>query len=308
MTMKVNVISLTEDTVRFIIEGVDTPFINALRRTLISEVPCMVIDDLFIFDNSSVIPDEQLANRIGLVPLKTDLDNYIRPEKCDCGSDLGCEKCRTVLTLDVESTDEVVTVTSGDLESADPNVVPVSPGIPLTKLAPGQAVRLEAYARLGEGKTHAKWQPVSSAVYQHVSELEIDEKTCTACGKCAESCPSGVLEIQDGKLKIVDVNACTLCGECTKACPVEPAAINQGMKPDAFIMTVESTGCMPPEKLVQEAVKILKAKLSEFSTKIETDDVHDEITMFEAPEQANNKLYSVGTIEPEEEDEGTEEE
>ena len=155
MTMKVNVISLTEDTVRFIIEGVDTPFINALRRTLISEVPCMVIDDLFIFDNSSVIPDEQLANRIGLVPLKTDLDNYIIPEKCDCGSDLGCEKCRTVLTLDVESTDEVVTVTSGDLESADPNVVPVSPGIPLTKLAPGQAVRLEAYARLGEGKTHA---------------------------------------------------------------------------------------------------------------------------------------------------------
>ena len=40
----------------------------------------------------------------------------------------------------------------------------------------------------------------------------------------------------------------------------------------------------------------------------QTDDVHDEIKMFEAPEQANNKLYSVGTIEPEEEDEGTEEE
>jgi DNA-directed RNA polymerase subunit D len=302
MTMKVNVISLTDDTVRFIIEGVNTAFVNSLRRTMISEVPCMAIDDLFIFDNSSVIPDEQLANRIGFIPLTTDVDSYQLPEACDCESELGCEKCRVVLTLDVEATDEVVTVTSGDLESEDSKVLPVSSGIPLTKLAPGQAVRIEAYARLGDGLTHAKWQPVSSAIYQHVSELEIDEKTCTACGKCAEVCPSDVLAIQEGKLKIVDIYSCTMCGECTKACPIEPTAISQDMKPDAFLMTVESTGCMPPERIVTEAVNVLMGKLSKFSTKVENDDVHDEITMFEVPEQESGKLYSIGTGDVDEDD------
>ena len=55
--------------------------------------------------------------------------------------------------------------------SDDPDIVPVSSTIPLTKLASGQAVRLEAYARLGIGLTHAKWQPVSESVYQHLGEV-----------------------------------------------------------------------------------------------------------------------------------------
>jgi DNA-directed RNA polymerase subunit D len=151
--MRVRILSLTGETVRFLLEGVDVAFANALRRTMISEVPSMAVDDIFIFDNSSVVPDEVLAHRIGFVPLKTDLDSYVLPEKCECGSDLGCSLCRVVLTLDVRADAGNRTVTSGDFVSEDPKIVPASPDIPLTKLAPGQAVRLEGYARLGAGKT-----------------------------------------------------------------------------------------------------------------------------------------------------------
>ncbi|TFH18873.1 hypothetical protein E4H04_01945, partial [Candidatus Bathyarchaeota archaeon] len=103
-SLKTTIVSLTEDTIRFLVEGVDTAFTNALRRTMVSEVPTMTIEDIFYFDNSSLVPDEILANRIGFTPLKTDLDSYVLPEDCDCEAELGCPKCRAVLTMDTEST------------------------------------------------------------------------------------------------------------------------------------------------------------------------------------------------------------
>ena len=300
--MKVGVISLTDDTVRFTLEGVDVAFANALRRTMTADVPCMTIDDLFIFDNSSVIPDEMVAQRLGYTPLKTDLDSYVLPEDCECGSELGCALCRVVLTLDVEADVETRVVTSGDLVSEDPKIVAVSPNIPITKLAPGQAIRLEAYARLGTGKTHSKWQPVSSAIYQHIGDIEID-KTCTACAKCVEACPRGVLAIEEGKLQVVDINSCILCGECVNACPVDPAAISQGHKPDVFLFTVESTGCLPPERIVSEAGKILTAKLDQWAGKIERDEIHDEIAGLDMGEQRERGLYSIGGTDDDDDEE-----
>jgi DNA-directed RNA polymerase subunit D len=301
--MKVEVLELNEEKIRFILEGVDVAFANALRRTMIADVPCMVIDDLFIFDNSSVVVDEALAHRIGLVPLKTELDRYVLPEYCDCESDLGCEKCRVILTLDVEAEADTRTIYSGDFVSDDPAVVPVSADIPLTKVAPGQAVRLEAYAQLGKGKVHAKWQPVSTAIYQHVADIGVDEGSCTDCGECVKVCPRGVLAIEDGELVVVDLNACIICGECEGACPVDPSAVTVGYEGDTFLFTVESTGCMPPERIVVEAGRILIEKLDEFAGKIERGETDEEITDFEAAVQEGKKLYSVGAGEYEEEEE-----
>ena len=293
--MKVRILDLDDEKIRFTLDGVDVAFANALRRTMISDVPCMAMDDLFVFDNSSVVNDEVLAHRIGLTPLKTDLDNYVLPQACECQSELGCEKCRVVLTLDVEAETDTRNVTSGDFVSVDPNVVPTTPDIPLTKIAQGQAVRLEAYARLGTGKAHAKWQPVSEAVYHHVAVIEVDEERCTACGECVKACPREVFELEGGRLSVVDVNDCILCGECVEACPVEPAALTQGVSPDVFIFTVESTGCLPPERIVSEAGRILVAKLDEFSGRIERGETDDEIADFESYEQEARGLYSIGT-------------
>jgi DNA-directed RNA polymerase subunit D len=304
--LKVEILSLTEDTIRFVLEDVDVAFANAFRRTVIADVPTFTIDDLFIFDNSSVVADEIMAHRIGLIPLKTDLDSYVLPEDCECESELGCGLCRVVLTLDVEAEGEIRTVTSGDFVSEDPKIVPVSPGIPITKLAPGQAVRLEAYARLGTGKTHAKWQPVSEAVYQNIGDLEINEKTCTACAKCVEACPTNVLEIEGGKLRVADIYACILCGDCVNACPVEPAAITQGMKDKTFLFTVESTGSLPPERILTEAGRILIEKLNELIGKIERGETSDEIVEMELVAEKARGIYSVGSGDYDDEDEDEE--
>jgi DNA-directed RNA polymerase subunit D len=123
----------------------------------------MAIDDIVILENSSVLYDEILAHRLGMIPLRTDLERYVLPEKCDCGSPLGCQKCRVLLVLDAVAHDKPRTVLSGDLVSEDRDIKPVSANIPIVKLAAGQSVKLEAYARLGKGKEHAKWQPATVA-------------------------------------------------------------------------------------------------------------------------------------------------
>jgi DNA-directed RNA polymerase subunit D len=124
----------------------------------------MAIDDVVILENSSVLYDEILSHRLGMVPLKTDLERYVLPEKCDCGNPLGCQKCRVLLVLDATAHDKPRTVYSGDLVSEDREIAPISASIPIVKLAQGQSVKLEAYARLGRGKEHAKWQPATSSV------------------------------------------------------------------------------------------------------------------------------------------------
>ena len=162
--VRVKVLEDTGDTISLQLEGVDRSYANAIRRFCIAEVPAMAIDDVVILENSSVLYDEILAHRLGMLPIKTDLDRYNLPEECDCGNPLGCHKCRVLFVLDAKGKDKVSTVLSGDLVSEDRDIRPVSESIPLVKLAFGQSVKLEAYARLGRGKEHAKWQPCTVAV------------------------------------------------------------------------------------------------------------------------------------------------
>lgn len=148
-------------------KNVPREYVNALRRLAISEVPTLAIDDVVMIDNSSVVHDEAVAHRLGMIPLRTDLKRFVMPHDCDCKSTLGCSKCRVLLVLDSEATERTRIVTSGELKSEDEEVKPVSNEIPILTLAPGQKVKFEAYARLGNGKSHAKWQPTSSAVVKN---------------------------------------------------------------------------------------------------------------------------------------------
>jgi len=261
--MEVKVLETNDLSIRFIIRGMPVPIANSLRRVMVAEVPTMAIEDVFVIENSSPMEDEVLAHRLGLIPLKTDLDAYVLPEECDCKSEMGCSKCSVLLTLDVAASDSIRTAYSGELKSSDPRVVPVSDKIPIVKLAPGQRVQLEAYAKLGRGKTHAKWQPVSACVYKYLPVISIDPKKCDACGKCVDVCPKDVLKVEENKLIIVDLEGCSICKECEKACPQHPTAIRVTWVKDAVEFFVESTGALKPERIVGEAIKILRNKTDE---------------------------------------------
>jgi DNA-directed RNA polymerase subunit D len=148
--------------VRF--NNIPRQYVNSLRRLAISEVPTLAIDDVVILENSSVMHDEAVAHRLGLIPLRTDPGRFVMPHECDCKSTLGCSKCRVLLVLDAEASEKTKVVTSGEMVSEDELVKPVSKDIPIIVLAPNQKLKFEAYARLGTGKDHAKWQPTAASV------------------------------------------------------------------------------------------------------------------------------------------------
>ena len=164
-----------KSNVRIVVRFNNVPrqYVNSLRRLAISEVPTLAIDDVVILENSSVMHDEAVAHRLGLIPLRTDLGRFVMPSECDCKSTLGCSKCRVLLVLDAEASDKTMIVTSSELVSEDEMIKPISKDIPIIVLAPNQKLKFEAYARLGIGKDHAKWQPTSAAVVKDGTNDEI---------------------------------------------------------------------------------------------------------------------------------------
>ena len=142
------------------IKGVSLHYANALRRICLNGVPVFAIDTVDIMENSSVLPDEGIAHTLGLIPLKTELD----------ASDES--NSRVLLVLDSEATENTKVVTSAELESKDQIVKPISDQIPIIHLAPGQRVKLEAYARLGRGTEHSKWNSANVSILTHTDKVD----------------------------------------------------------------------------------------------------------------------------------------
>jgi DNA-directed RNA polymerase subunit D len=266
--VKIEVIEKDEINLRIVVRDADVPLMNALRRIALAEVPSMAIDEVVMIENSSILQDEMIAHRLGLVPLKTDLDSYNLPEDCECQSEFGCTKCRVTLTLDAESNESTRPVYSGELVSENPDVVPVSEKIPVVKLAKGQKLKLEAYARLGKGKVHAKWQPVCVCAYKYYPKIEVPSKACEECAKCVDICPKKVLSMKGNKVEVRDLLACNLCMDCVETCPQKDSGIKVEWEKNAFVMNIESNGGLPSGRILQEATKILDNQLKDFEKQL----------------------------------------
>ncbi len=155
--MSLEVVSKDKKRISVKLKGIPLQYANSLRRICLNGVPVFAIDIVDIIENSSVLADEALAHRLALIPIRTDLKRFAEPSKCECKSESGCSNCRVMLVLDSGDSDTTRTVTSNELTSEDSEVKAVSDKIPIVELAPGQKVKVEAYARLGRGIEHAKW-------------------------------------------------------------------------------------------------------------------------------------------------------
>ena len=172
-----DVISKDSEKIAIKLKGVPLQYANALRRVCLNGVPVFAIDTVDIIQNTSVLPDEGLAHRLGLIPLKTDLKRFNEPSKCDCQSESGCSNCKVLLVLDSGEAEESRSVFSSELSSEDETVKPTSDKIPIVQLAPGQQIKIECYARLGRGTEHAKWNSSNLATLTDTNKD--DEKILT---------------------------------------------------------------------------------------------------------------------------------
>ena len=74
--LKVDVKRLSQRSIEFDMVGVDASIANAIRRTLIAEVPTMCIENVYVMNNTSIVQDEVLAHRLGMVPLNVNPDSF----------------------------------------------------------------------------------------------------------------------------------------------------------------------------------------------------------------------------------------
>ncbi|OMO83774.1 DNA-directed RNA polymerase, RBP11-like protein [Corchorus capsularis] len=302
---RVEVVRLTEDDMEFDMVGIDAAIANAFRRILIAELPTMAIEKVLIANNTSVVQDEVLAHRLGLIPIGVDprhfeyLSENDQPNErntivfklhvsCKRGSPRitvksdelkwlpnGSELVKESTPSDSASKPETYTSFSCSQETipefAKNPIAPKYPDIIIAKLGPGQEIELEAHAVKGKGKTHAKWSPVATAWYRMFPEVVLMEEVEDDLAEELKSkCPVNVFDIEDlGKGKkratVARPRACTLCRECIRGEGWENRVALRRVK-DHFIFTIESTGALPPEVLFTEAVKILENKCEQVIT------------------------------------------
>ncbi|MCX8198167.1 MAG: DNA-directed RNA polymerase subunit D [Candidatus Micrarchaeota archaeon] len=138
--MNISVISEKGNRIEFLLRGTSIAFSNLLRRYAMGQVPVYALDRVVFYENSSALFDEYIAHRIGQIPILSESG------KAD----------EVIFTLEAEGP---AVVMSKDLKSTDSKIKVALDNIPLLKLLEGQNIRLEAKARMGIGRQHAKFQP-----------------------------------------------------------------------------------------------------------------------------------------------------
>lgn len=272
--LKIKILSLTENEIVFDLIGVDASIANALRRILLAEVPTMAIETVYIQTNTSIIQDEVLSHRLGLIPIKADPKLF--DELLD-GED-PTDQNTIVFRLDVLCVNEdSETVYSRDLEwqpqgdqreKFPGGILPVHEDIIIAKLKPGQHIQLEAHCRKGVGKDHAKFSPCGTASYRLMPDIIFPTAiTGFLAEELAQMCPLKVFDIEDIRSIPTAVVArprdCTMCRECIR---LEGWADRVHLRrvADHFIFSVESIGAMPPAEIVKQAIEQLRMKALQF--------------------------------------------
>lgn len=296
----------TSNSIEFRLMNVSRHFANALRRVMIAEVPTLAVDTVEFFQNTSPLPDEYIAHRLALIPfVSEDADKFFYHSQCNCdGSQLGyCPNCTVIYTIDAHcepESDSVVEVTSNDLKLIAPHKwadkstmgsihIGVKPAtlfangdsnpqpVTITKLAPGQTLRLAAYIRKGIGRNHAKWSPVCVSTYHQVASIDFREAYKQIMDQkekeeVVASCPKKCLKMGlDDNIQVANFEDCTFCNQCIRTAEVHghKDAIVIQSKRGLFVFNVETIGSLSPENVVTRGFQALTNKLDQFKKNVD---------------------------------------
>lgn len=259
--------------------GCSVAFANAFRRLMLSEVPSMAIEKVYIYNNTSIIQDEVLAHRLGLIPLRAN-PLLFQMKAADDTNDEGTE----LTTLDYElklkcskKTGEGLTRSQNVYSShikwlpkgkqatlfKEADVGPIHEDILINKMRPGHELDLKLIAVKGVGKDHAKFSPVATAYYRLLPEIQLNRAVVGEDAKLLQKCFSpGVIAIDgSGGAYVADARYDS-CSRNVYRYPQLASAVTASRVQDHFMFTVESVGALPPDVIFLEAVKVLRRSVA----------------------------------------------
>lgn len=294
---KVKIIKIEGMDMEFDLIGLDVAIANTFRRILIAEVPTMAVEKVFIYNNTSIIQDEVLAHRLGLIPIKADPRFFEYRQE---GDEVGTAEDTIEFKLQIKcSKNPSATKDSTDPEELYKNHAvytqhmewvpvgaqaemygkdafrPVFEDILIAKLRPGHELDLKMHCVKGIGKDHAKFSPVATASYRLLPEIRLTKVVSEEQAKRLVNCFSpGVMELdetEDGRkiVKVVSPRKDT-CSRNVYRYEDLKDAVQMARVKDHVIFSIESTGALKPDLLMVEAIKVLMGKCQLYIEELDT--------------------------------------
>jgi len=262
--VNVEVLDVDDREIRLRVENTTAGEMNALRRTMMTEVPSLAIEDVTIYDNRSALFDEVVAHRLGQLPVPTDPNLFA---EWDPHADLDAQteegEGAILYTLTFEGPG---TVRAKDLTPAteDEGVEIADPEVPIVKLGRDQRLMLEATASMGTGEQHSKWQPVVAVGYREVPTVEITGDlglSAEEMSELDEMAPEDAIDVDGGNVDILDEVAAHDFLYNVDGRP-ELENVEYGEEEGAFFFRFETDGSLSPKTALRQAIAILDGKLS----------------------------------------------
>ena len=248
--MEIKLLKSDENKAVYHISDAEVSLVNSLRRAIMEEISTMAIDEITFTKNSSALYDEVLAHRIGLIPFITDLKSYELEDETKPKA-----KARSKYELKISlSTKGPCTVYASDLKTKDPKIKAVYGETPIVILLKSQELELEATAKLGRGKDHAKFAS-GLAYYKFYPTLKASKDSNVK--KCMEM--SKNLVAKGSGLEIKEITEWNEAQE--QICEQNNIEVEYNNK--EFIFTIESWGQLEVKKLPSLALEIIEDKLKE---------------------------------------------
>ena len=289
--VKTKIIEENDEKIRVLLTDTDRAFVNAIRRTLMSETPKMAIDkvrfemgtveqDGEVWETNGPLPDEMIAQRLAMIPIPTVHDEFHFQDKCpECAElvekDRGCPLCTMIYTCKEFGSDSGRIITAGDMSYLGEdrlNIPEKYRSIPITKLSKGQMVEFYATAIMGRGSEHAKWSPVSGVTFtpRRVGVLNNKTKAKILWGlkltiKAKDFDGDRLEDLDMVEQLIDDLNH---VGPGTEESREFKDAITLEEVPGEFILSFETDGSMTPKVAFEQAIAQLSKRFDELAEDI----------------------------------------
>ena len=279
--------------IRIHITDANASEVNSIRRTILSDVPKMAItkvrfeqgtieEDGKILESVNVLPDEMLAHRLAMIPIPTYLDEFLFPQDDPNNAnkpeeEWGSPQSEIIYHCSIKgpSDSESVTVYAGDMNVLGETKLQIREEhakIPLTTLSTGQFLEFYAYASLGRGRDHAKWNPAAAVAFEPRMKAVLNDAKrakvlfdLNLTSKSGKSIDSSLFKnkVCEDINDVIDLQkAMHQVGYGTGREDAFANAITLEEMPGEFVLTYESDGSLEPAEIFNQACKELAGRFN----------------------------------------------
>ena len=282
--MKVNILKMDDYYAQIEFKDVNYSFVNSVRRSLLSMVPCLALHEIDFhmgslgsyveeesgdekeYESISAMFNEIVAHRLGMLPIPTDKKTIEA-----FGDSIGDDSKQPDIMYSLHKQGPC-TVYSGDLEpvNGDDSLIIPETNVPIVKLSEGQAILVYAKARMGNAQKHTKWQCAVAPRFYQAPTITVSS------GKGSKT----VFDIvgkknfkKKGKNYVISnpIEAHEALRKLEQLWNDKEAkeSMDVSTKKDHFIFEFETNGAMKAELALEQALKALDGHCNEFASAID---------------------------------------